>query len=147
MPKTIAPRAAAARVAVPEPTEDLIHAAARRLVRAALADATAGDARLLLDVEVDGIRCVLVRAPAADREPVVLSPREQEIARMVAKGYPNKTIAAVLDISTWTVGTYLRRIFAKLGVGTRAAMVSRLQNPAGYPDDPDRRSRPFGRTS
>jgi DNA-binding CsgD family transcriptional regulator len=146
MPKTIAPRATPARVAAPEPTEDLIHAAARRLVRAALADAAAGGARLLLDVEVDGVRCVLVRVPAADREPVVLSPREQEIARMVAKGYPNKTIAAVLDISTWTVGTYLRRIFAKLGVGTRAAMVARLQNPAGYPDDPDSRPRPFGRT-
>ena len=55
------------------------------------------------------------------------SEREQEIARMVARGYANKTIAAVLDISTWTVGTYLRRIFAKLGVGTRAAMVARLK--------------------
>ena len=45
---------------------------------------------------------------------------------MVAKGYPNKTIAAVLEISLWTVGTYSRRTFAKLGVGTRAAMVARL---------------------
>jgi DNA-binding CsgD family transcriptional regulator len=56
----------------------------------------------------------------------MLSPREQEIARMVAEGYPNKTIAAVLDISSWTVGTYLRRIFAKFGVGSRAAMVARM---------------------
>jgi DNA-binding CsgD family transcriptional regulator len=45
---------------------------------------------------------------------------------MVAKGYANKTIAAVLDISLWTVGTYLRRLFAKLGVCSRAAMVARL---------------------
>ena len=57
---------------------------------------------------------------------VVLSPREREIARMVARGYPNKTIAGVLEISLWTVGTYLRRVFAKLGVGSRAAMVARL---------------------
>jgi DNA-binding CsgD family transcriptional regulator len=56
----------------------------------------------------------------------MLSPREQEIARMVARGYPNKTIARVLDISTWTVGTHLRRMFAKLSVGSRAAMVARL---------------------
>ena len=56
----------------------------------------------------------------------MLSPREHEIARMVAKGYANKTIATVLDISSWTVGSYLRRIFAKLGVSTRAAMVARL---------------------
>jgi DNA-binding CsgD family transcriptional regulator len=44
---------------------------------------------------------------------------------MVAEGYPNKTIATVLDISSWTVSTYLRRIFAKLDVRSRAAMVAR----------------------
>jgi DNA-binding CsgD family transcriptional regulator len=82
---------------------------------------------VILDVEVDGIRCLLVRSPPKPpRTQAMLSPREQEIARMVAKGYPNKTIAAVLDISSWTVGTHLRRIFAKLGVGSRAAMVAQL---------------------
>jgi DNA-binding CsgD family transcriptional regulator len=76
---------------------------------------------------VDGVRCLLVRLlPKTTRAQVFLSPREQEIARMVAEGYPNKTIAAVLDISSWTVGTHLRRVFAKLGVGSRAAMVARL---------------------
>jgi two-component system, NarL family, nitrate/nitrite response regulator NarL len=30
------------------------------------------------------------------------------------------------EISSWTVNTYLRRIFAKLGVTSRAAMVARL---------------------
>jgi hypothetical protein len=44
---------------------------------------------------------------------------------MVAEGHPNKVIAAVLSISPWTVGTHLRRIFAKFGVGSRAAMVAR----------------------
>ena len=89
---------------------------------------------VLLDTEVDGVRCLLVNlepAPVAEsaetqRDKVVLSPREEEIARMVAAGYPNKTIAAVLDISSWTVGTHLRRVFAKLGVGSRAAMVASL---------------------
>jgi len=80
----------------------------------------------VLDIEVDGVRCVLVRSPVDERTRVVLSPREREIARMVAKGYPNKTIAAVLDISTWTVCTHMRRIFAKLGVSTRSAMVASL---------------------
>jgi DNA-binding CsgD family transcriptional regulator len=55
-----------------------------------------------------------------------LSPRELEIARMVAKGYPNKVIARVLEISSWTVSTHLRRIFAKLGVTTRASMIAQL---------------------
>lgn len=57
-----------------------------------------------------------------------LSPRELEIARLIAKGYPNKTVAAILEISPWTVGTYLRRIYAKLGVRCRAAMVARLMS-------------------
>ena len=82
---------------------------------------------ILLDTEVDGVRCMLIRIqPRGSAHAIVLSPREQEIARMVAAGYPNKTIAAVLDISSWTVGTHLRRVFAKLGVGSRAAMVARL---------------------
>ena len=87
---------------------------------------------VLLDTKVDGVRCLLVSVePApeteeASRGKVMLSPREEEIARMVAAGYPNKTIAAVLDISSWTVGTHLRRVFAKLGVGSRAAMVASL---------------------
>jgi DNA-binding CsgD family transcriptional regulator len=82
---------------------------------------------VVLDVEIEGVRCLLTRAaPRPDRPRLVLSPREREISRMVAKGYANKTIAAVLDISSWTVSTYLRRIFAKLGVGSRAAMVARL---------------------
>ena len=55
-----------------------------------------------------------------------LSPREREVARMIAKGYPNKIIASVLDISVWTVSTHLRRIFAKLGVTSRTAMVTTM---------------------
>lgn len=89
---------------------------------------------VLLDMKSEGVRCLLVRLepqPQSEGAPtphaqVMLSPREEEIARMVAAGYPNKTIAAVLDISSWTVGTHLRRVFAKLGVGSRAAMVARL---------------------
>jgi DNA-binding CsgD family transcriptional regulator len=82
---------------------------------------------VLLDIEIDGARYLLIRSSqSAARGQEILSPREQEIAHMVSRGYANKTIAAVLDISCWTVGTHLRRIFAKLGVSTRAAMVARL---------------------
>ncbi len=84
---------------------------------------------LLLDNVVDGVRCLLIRTAPADHPMPKLSPREQEIVRMIAKGYPNKTIADVLEISIWTVATHLRRIFAKLHVNTRAAVVARSLPP------------------
>jgi DNA-binding CsgD family transcriptional regulator len=82
--------------------------------------------QILLDVELDRARYLLIRIPKSE-ERAQLSPREQEIARMVAGGHPNKTIASVLNISSWTVCTYLRRIFVKLGVNSRAAMVARME--------------------
>jgi DNA-binding CsgD family transcriptional regulator len=84
---------------------------------------------ILYETEFDGARYLLVRVTALNLAKVSLSPREQEIVRMVAEGHPNKIIADVLNISAWTVCTHLRRIFAKLGVGSRAAMVARLLEP------------------
>ena len=86
---------------------------------------------VLLDAEFRGVRCRFTRTrpptPTVDHNGrITLSPRELEIARMVARGYPNKTIASVLDISAWTVSTYLRRMFSKFGVCSRAALVNRL---------------------
>lgn len=112
---------------------------AEDLVRQAAAVPSSADDDVLVDLEIDGVRCLVVRsepkpaaaalvAPAA-AAPLIrdrLSPRELEIARMVAEGHPNKAIAAVLDISTWTVNTYLRRMFAKTGATSRAAMVAKL---------------------
>lgn len=54
-----------------------------------------------------------------------LTGRELQIAAMVAQGYATKNIAYKLRISEWTVGTYMQRIFAKLRVHNRAAMVYR----------------------
>jgi DNA-binding CsgD family transcriptional regulator len=84
------------------------------------------DGKPLLDIEIDGVRCVFARVGAPRQQHQSLSSREREIARMIAEGHTNKTIAAVLEISSWTVSTHLRRIFAKLGVASRAAMVARL---------------------
>ncbi len=55
----------------------------------------------------------------------LLSERERQIVLLVALGQQNKQIAHQLNISEWTVSTHLRRIFVKLGVETRAAMVYR----------------------
>lgn len=55
----------------------------------------------------------------------ILTGREIEIAILVSLGFPNKQIASHLNISEWTVSTHLRRIFTKLQVNSRAAMVYR----------------------
>jgi two-component system nitrate/nitrite response regulator NarL len=85
-----------------------------------------GHAReVLLDMQVNGMRYTLVRTrPCSSQSQVALSPREQEVARLVTKGLPTKTIAVVLDISPWTVATHLRRVYTKLGVNSRAEMVA-----------------------
>ncbi|NJL82094.1 MAG: response regulator transcription factor [Chloroflexaceae bacterium] len=53
----------------------------------------------------------------------LLTERELQIAAFVALGHSNKEIAKKISISEWTVSTHLRRIFAKLRVDSRAAMV------------------------
>jgi DNA-binding CsgD family transcriptional regulator len=81
---------------------------------------------VVLDLYLEGARYTLTRVhPPADHNRVNLSPREKEIIRLVCAGLPNKGISDVLEISPWTVGTYLKRIFAKLGVCSRAEMVAR----------------------
>lgn len=56
----------------------------------------------------------------------MLTDRELQIAILVSRGKPNKQIAHQLSISEYTVSTYMRRIFSKLGVSSRAAMVACL---------------------
>lgn len=90
-----------------------------------------------MEVMMEGCRYRLVPADAPANQTVPaaqtgnggsiepLTPRETQIARLVADGFVNKEIASKLSISEWTVSTHMRRIFAKLGVETRAAMVLR----------------------
>jgi DNA-binding CsgD family transcriptional regulator len=81
---------------------------------------------VILETEVDGSLYQLVRKSKPQEPAIGLSPREYEILRLVAAGHPNKIIADILQISSFTVSTYLRRSFAKLGVSSRAAMVARF---------------------
>lgn len=56
-----------------------------------------------------------------------LTPRENEILRLLIKGYSNQQIAAQLIISETTVKNHLAHIFKKLGVSnrTQAAYLAR----------------------
>jgi DNA-binding NarL/FixJ family response regulator len=65
-----------------------------------------------------------VRTPEAE----LLSQREFEVLELVAAGTTNREAAARLFISEATVKTHLLHIYAKLGVGDRAAAVAEAFN-------------------
>jgi DNA-binding NarL/FixJ family response regulator len=55
-----------------------------------------------------------------------LTNREEEILRLVAKGYRTKEVAEALSIGSATVETHLRNIYDKLHVRSRAGAVARF---------------------
>jgi DNA-binding NarL/FixJ family response regulator len=60
-----------------------------------------------------------------DGETVELSPREREVLELLARGYLYKEIAEMLQIGVQTVNTYIRRIYEKLHVRSRAQAVAK----------------------
>ncbi len=54
-----------------------------------------------------------------------LTPREREVLELLARGYYYKEIADSLHISVPTVSTYIRRIYDKLHVHSRARAVAK----------------------
>ncbi|MER6000224.1 response regulator transcription factor [Nonomuraea angiospora] len=65
----------------------------------------------------------------------VLSEREVQVVRLVARGHSNQQIADELFLSVETVRTYLRRMFAKLGVNDRTHLAV-LAHEAGLLYEP-----------
>jgi DNA-binding NarL/FixJ family response regulator len=65
---------------------------------------------------------LLVSAPG----PVPLTNREREVAELAATGLASKVIAERLFLSTRTVDNHLARIYAKLGVASRAELPAAL---------------------
>jgi DNA-binding NarL/FixJ family response regulator len=66
-------------------------------------------------------------------ETTELSPREQELLDLLARGYLYKEIADAMKISVGTVNTYIRRIYEKLHVRSRAQAVAKAR-PQLIPD-------------
>ena len=62
---------------------------------------------------------------SAGGEMVELSQREGEVLELLARGYLYKEIAEQLKISVQTVNTYIRRIYEKLHVRSRAQAVAK----------------------
>ena len=68
-------------------------------------------------------KAVLERESAASEAQSVLTPRETEIVKMVAKGLRNKVIAERLAISEGTVKVHLHNIYDKFSVDGRLELV------------------------
>ena len=66
----------------------------------------------------------LVASLSHRRTPVVLSPREAEVARLVAKGLTNREIAERLVISDRTAENHVQHILTKLGFTTRSQIAA-----------------------
>jgi DNA-binding NarL/FixJ family response regulator len=60
--------------------------------------------------------------PVASTLPV-LSPRELEVLRLLARGHTNREVATLLSLSVKTVETHRSRLLEKLGARTRAELV------------------------
>lgn len=71
------------------------------------------------------------RRSAAAREAVrlkeTLTPREAEVAVLLARGLPNKTIAGRLSVSEQAVKIHRSNIYAKLGVRTGVEIAALLE--------------------
>ncbi len=60
---------------------------------------------------------------AAESDAAKLSPREQQVLELLAKGYLYKEIADSLSISYDTVHNHIRHIYEKLQAGNRVELV------------------------
>ena len=73
---------------------------------------------------VRAVRELRAADPAASSSDLAhISPREEEILALLAKGYRYKEIADALHLSVETVRTHLRRIYEKLHVTSRTEAV------------------------
>ena len=98
-------RGAAAKLIADHDTARLELTAARETFR-----------RLGADPDARRVTALMGDAPAS-----LLSSRELDVLRLVARGSTNKQIAAELFVSEHTVARHLSNIYTKLGVGSRSA--------------------------
>jgi DNA-binding NarL/FixJ family response regulator len=91
---------------------------------AALKDVHAGGSPMTSNIARKVVQSFQRASPFVD-ESANLSPREREVLELLARGYLYKEISSTLGISTPTVNTYIRRIYEKLHVRSRAQAVAK----------------------
>ncbi|MBW1598571.1 LuxR C-terminal-related transcriptional regulator [Streptomyces sp. JJ38] len=117
-----------------EPGEDAHEPGRARDEGGAEAPALAGDAecreRALLDA-LTAAAALPAPEPAAPEAPVArlkgLTPRQQQIADLVAEGMTNRQMARELGLSEWTVVNHLRQVMSKLNCPSRVHVARLVQ--------------------
>ena len=90
----------------------------------ALEDVHRGGSPMTSNIARKVVQSFKQQAPATQEQ--TLSPREQEVLELLARGYLYKEIAERLNISGPTVNTYIRRMYEKLHVRSRAQAVAKF---------------------
>lgn len=104
-------------------------------VRQAILDVHSGGAPMSAEIARRVVEAFHDNRPKApdEAEPVHLSQRETDVAKLIAEGLANKEIADRLGISTETVRGHLKNIYEKLHVRSRTeAAVKYLDSVRSY---------------
>jgi non-specific serine/threonine protein kinase len=109
----------------------------RRHLDAALSSALSPDVRraasregqrLEVDASIEYALAGLQATPVAQNQPLdALTPREREVARLVAQGLSNRQVAERLVLTEKTAANHLGRVFEKLGVHSRGQLAARAR--------------------
>jgi DNA-binding CsgD family transcriptional regulator len=98
----------------------------KRLAREALEEAQVTfhglDAQAWAERALEETARIGGRGPATDE----LTPSERRVAELVAEGRSNKEVASTLVVTVKTVESHLSRVYAKLGLHSRAELAHRL---------------------
>ena len=81
----------------------------------------AGQGKMALSAELTQVLAQAIRGrPAASQaQPSMLTKREKDVLKLIAKGQSNKMIARSLDIAEGTVKVHVKRLLSKLGMRSR----------------------------
>lgn len=102
----------------------------------ALRDVNKGGSPMTSKIARKVVQAFQAPPPAVAPELAELSPREQELLDLLARGYLYKEIADTMKIAVGTVNTYIRRIYEKLHVRSRAQAVAKARLPGGIDPRP-----------
>ena len=102
----------------------------RQELLSALEDVHRGGSPMTSNIARKVVQSFSQPSPAASTDGDGLSPREQEVLDLLARGYLYKEIAELLNISVPTVNTYVRRMYEKLQVRSRAQAVAKYTHLA-----------------